>query len=60
MVFQSQNIAEAKIYGVELKAGLDFGALVGAVAKAGRCAAPRRGRAARTKPTTCRWTASTR
>jgi len=27
MVYQSQNIAEAKIYGVELKAGLDIGAL---------------------------------
>lgn len=27
MVYQSQNIAKAKIYGVELKAGLDIGAL---------------------------------
>jgi hemoglobin/transferrin/lactoferrin receptor protein len=27
MVYQSQNIAEAKIYGVELKAGVDLGAL---------------------------------
>lgn len=27
MVYQSQNIAEAKIYGVELKAGLELGAL---------------------------------
>jgi hemoglobin/transferrin/lactoferrin receptor protein len=27
MVYQSQNIAEAKIHGVELKAGVDFGAL---------------------------------
>jgi hemoglobin/transferrin/lactoferrin receptor protein len=27
MVYQSQNIAEAKIYGVEVKAGVDFGAL---------------------------------
>lgn len=26
-VYQSQNIAEARIYGVELKAGVDFGAL---------------------------------
>lgn len=27
MVYQSQNIAEARIHGVELKAGLDFGTL---------------------------------
>jgi hemoglobin/transferrin/lactoferrin receptor protein len=27
MVYQSQNIAEAEIYGVELKAGVDFGVL---------------------------------
>ena len=27
MVYQSQNIAEAKIYGIELKAGLELGAL---------------------------------
>ncbi|MEL1263557.1 TonB-dependent hemoglobin/transferrin/lactoferrin family receptor [Pseudoxanthomonas putridarboris] len=27
MVYQSQNIAEAEIYGVEAKAGVDFGAL---------------------------------
>ena len=27
MVFQSQNVADARIYGVELKAGVDFGAL---------------------------------
>ena len=27
MVFQSQNVAEARIYGAELKAGVDFGAL---------------------------------
>jgi hemoglobin/transferrin/lactoferrin receptor protein len=25
MVFQSQNIADARIYGAELKAGIDFG-----------------------------------
>lgn len=27
MVYQSQNVAEARVYGVELKAGVDFGAL---------------------------------
>jgi len=27
MVFQSQNVSEARIYGAELKAGVDFGAL---------------------------------
>ncbi len=30
MVFQSQNVADARIYGVELKAGVDLGGLSGA------------------------------
>jgi hemoglobin/transferrin/lactoferrin receptor protein len=30
MVYQSQNVAEARIYGAELKAGVDLGALSGA------------------------------
>ena len=32
MLFQSQNVAEARIYGAELKAGLDLGALSEAMA----------------------------
>jgi hemoglobin/transferrin/lactoferrin receptor protein len=32
MVFQSQNVSDARIRGVELKAGIDFGALSGAMA----------------------------